>query len=206
MKDMENKLDILTKKLYDEGVNKAKHEAEKLLENARQEADKIRTDAQQTALNIEAKALEVAEGVKKKMEAELILSARQTITALKQEITALVSGKVAKETAKAGFEDKAFVQELLMTIVKKWDPTAGNINLEILLPATEKEKFEGFVIHKYKDLLDKGLEIKIGPLKDAFVLQPHDGSYKITFSDELFESFFNLYIKDLTKSILYRHE
>ena len=141
--------------------------------------------------------------MKKKAESEMTLSARQAITALKQAITNLVAGDVAGDVAKIGFEEKAFIQELLMTIVKKWDVAGGNLNMEILLSEGEKAKFESFVAAKYKDLLDKGLDVKVGNLEEGFVIQPKDGGFQIAFSEKLFEAFFNQYMKGFTKKLLF---
>ena len=68
----------------------------------------------------------------------------------------------------------------------------------------EKEKFQQFVATKYKELLDKGLEIKVGDHTDAFVIQPKDGGYQVAFSEKLFETFFNQYMRSFTKSLLYK--
>ena len=118
---MENKLDILTQKLYNEGVDKARQEAENIINQAKQEAEKIIADAKAKAAQMNADAETEVSNLKKKAESEMTLSARQAITALKQAITNLVAGDVAGDVAKIGFEEKAFIQELLMTIVKKWD-------------------------------------------------------------------------------------
>lgn len=202
--DMENKLDVLTRKLYEEGIDKANQEAEKLLARAREDAAKLIADAEAKAKAIQTGALAEAENLKKKAESEMALSARQAITALKQAITNLISGKVAGEMAKAGFKEEAFVQEMLVEVVKKWDVTSGNLDLEMILSAEEKDKFQKFVATKYKELLDKGLEVKVGNTDGAFVIQPKDGSYQIAFSEELFESFFNQYMRSFTKGLLYQ--
>ena len=141
--------------------------------------------------------------LKKKAESEMTLSARQAITALKQAITNLVAGEVAGEVAKVGFEEKPFIQELVMAIVKKWDVAGGNLDMEVLLSADEKDKFESFVTAKYKDLLDKGLTVNVGNLDEGFVIQPKDGGFQIAFSEKLFEAFFNQYIKGFTKKLLF---
>ncbi len=200
---MENKLDILTKKLYDEGVDKARQEAENIINQAKQEAEKIVADAKAKADQMNADAEADVANLKKKAESEMTLSARQAITALKQAITNLVAGNVAGEVAKVGFEEKAFIQELVMTIVKKWDVAGGNLDMEILLSADEKNKFESFVTAKYKDLLDKGLAVNVGNLEEGFVIQPKDGGFQIAFSEKLFEAFFNQYIKGFTKKLLF---
>lgn len=200
---MENKLDILTKKLYEEGVGKANQEAEKILAQAKENAAKLIAEAEVKAKEIQTNAEAEAENLKKKAESEMALSARQAITALKQAMTNLVAGTVAGNMAKVGFEDKAFVQELLVEIVKKWDVASGNLNLEMILSETEKEKFQQFVASKYKELLDKGLELKVGNTEGAFVLQPKNGGYQVAFSEELFETFFNQYMRSFTKGLLY---
>ena len=183
---MENKLDILTQKLYNEGVDKARQEAENIINQAKQEAEKIIADAKAKVAQMNADAETEVSNLKKKAESEMTLSARQAITALKQAITNLVAGDVAGDIAKIGFEEKAFIQELLMTIVKKWDVAGGNLNMEILLSENEKATFESFVAAKYKDLLDKGLDVKVGNLEEGFVIQPKDGGFQIAFSEKLF--------------------
>ena len=201
---MENKLDVLTKKLYEEGVEKANQEAEKIIAQAKENATKLVAEAEAKAKEIKAGAEAEAENLKKKAESEMALRARQAITALKQSITQLISGEVAGEMARAGFKDQAFVQELLVEIVKKWDVASGNLNLEVILSEQEKSDFQNFVKSKYKELLDRGLEIKAGNTEGAFVIKPKNGGYQIAFSEQLFEAFFNQYIRSFTKGLLYR--
>ena len=178
---MENKLDVLTKKLYDEGVEKARKEADEIIDKANKQAEKIIADAQAKAEDFIAGGKQEVDNLKKKAESEMALSARQALTALKQSITHLISGEVAGEMAKTGFEDKAFVQNLLISIVEKWDVTSGNLNLDIVLSPEEKEQFESFVASKYKNLLNKGLEIKVGNMKEGFLISKQNGSYQIAF-------------------------
>lgn len=201
---MENKLDVLTKKLYDEGVEKARKEADEIIDKANRQAEKILADAQAKAEDFIAGGKQEVDNLKKKAESEMALSARQALTALKQSVTNLISGEVAGEIAEKGFEDKAFIQELLISIVKKWDVASGNLNLDIILSPEEKDRFEAFAAKKYKDLLDKGLEVKVGNMKEGFLIRPQDGSYQIAFSEELFEAFFNQYMRSFTKSLLYK--
>ena len=122
---MENKLDVLTKKLYDEGVEKARKEADEIIDKANKQAEKIIADAQAKAEDFIAGGKQEVDNLKKKAESEMALSARQALTALKQSITHLISGEVAGEMAKTGFEDKAFVQNLLISIVEKWEGYAA---------------------------------------------------------------------------------
>lgn len=201
---MDNKLDILTKKLYEEGVDKAKQEAEEIIRKANEEAAKIIAEANNKARVAKADAEKEVENLKKKADSEMALSARQALTLLKQSITNLLAGDVAQSMAKSGFEDKAFVQDILVSIIRKWDAASGNLDLDLILAPDEKVQFETFVASKYKDLLDKGLKVKVGDTPGEFVIQPHDGGYQIAFSEELFKAFFEQYMKSFTKTLLFK--
>ncbi len=201
---MENKLDVLTKKLYEEGIGKADQEAEKIIADAKAKAAGLISDAEAKAKDIQNGAMAEAENLKKKAMSEMALSARQAVTALKQEITGLIVGKVSGEMAKEAFKDAAFVQEMVVDIIKKWDVASGNLDLEVILSDKGKADFQQYVAAKYKELLDKGLEVKAGGADGAFVIRPKDGSYQIAFSEDLFESFFNQYMRSFTKSLLYK--
>lgn len=201
---MENKLDVLTKKLYEEGIAKANEEAEKILVKAQSEAARIVAEAEAEAGDIRQRAQMEAENMKKKAEAEMTLSARQALTALKQAVSGLIAGEVASEIAGSAFREENFVHELMLEIVKKWDIASGSLNLEVVLPEDEREKFHHFVATRCKELLDKGLEVKAGVGNEAFVIRPKDGGYQVAFSEELFEAFFNRYIRSFTKELLYK--
>ncbi len=201
---MENKLDVLTKKLYEEGVGKANQEAEKIIAEAKAKAECLISEAEAKAKDIQKEAMDEAENLKKKAASEMALSARQAITALKQEITGLIAGKVSGEMAKEAFKDVAFVQEMVVDIIKKWSVASGNLNLEVILSDNDKAQFQQYVLAKYKELLDQGLEVKAGGSEGTFILRPKDGGYQVAFSEELFESFFNQYMRSFTKSLLYK--
>ena len=107
---MENKLDILTQKLYTEGVDKARAEAGEILAQARKEAESMLAEAENKAKEIEEKARAEAENLKKKAESEMSLSARQALTALKQDIIGLISGEVAgKKIGRASCRERVFI-------------------------------------------------------------------------------------------------
>ena len=114
----------------------------------------------------------------------MTLSARQAITALKQSITSLISGEVAGNIAKAGFKDEAFVQEMIVAILKKWDVASGNLNLELLLSEEEKEKFQQFVATKYKELLDIPLTMEYLETKGIPVMSYKSETIPMFFTRE----------------------
>ena len=78
---MENNLDLLTKKLYAEGVEKARVEAEALLSGARAQAEKLVADAMQEAVEIRKRAEQDVAALAKKSETELEASTRMAVDA-----------------------------------------------------------------------------------------------------------------------------
>ena len=88
-------------------------------------------------------------------------------------------------------------------IIEKWN-IEGNVNLNVIMNDKEKESFEKFLIEKHKNLLDSNLTIVTNSSqKEGFVIQPKDGSYKVTFSEKVFEEFFNAYLKEYSKKLLF---
>lgn len=204
MDNNDNKLDILTKKIYEEGIEKAEKDAQDILQKAQEEAQKIISNSQIKAQKILDDANANVSNLKQKTEAEMSMSVKQTIASLKQQITGLISENISKSITSTAFKDKEFINELMGIIIKKWNHESGNLDLTVILNQKEKEQFEQFLAQKHKELLNKGLEIKVDQnQKDGFVLQPKDGGYHITFSEDVFNNFFDNYIKNYSKKLLF---
>ena len=181
----------------------AVHDANEILEKAKKDAENIIKEAEAKANSIVEKANNDAANLKQKTEAELGMSVKQTIASLKQQLTNLISNKVAVDMTTTAFKDEDFVRELMCKIIEKWN-AEGNVNLNVLMNNKEKEEFEKYLLAKHKNLLDNKLTLVTNTSqKDGFVVQPKDGSYKITFSEKVFEEFFNSYIKEYSKKLLF---
>ncbi len=203
MDNNDNKLDILTKKIYEEGIEKAQQDAKNILEKAQQDAQNIIDEANAKANAIIEKANNDAANLKQKTDAELGMSVKQAVAALKQQLTNLISDKIAVDMTKSAFKDEDFVRELMSKIIEKWNAEA-NLDLNVVMNQKEKDEFEKYLLAKHKTLLDKNLTLVTNTSqKEGFVIQPKDGSYKITFSEKVFEEFFKAYIKDYAKDFLF---
>ncbi len=102
---MENKLQELTQKLYESGVEKAKNDAEIIIAEAREKADQVIKNAGIEAESIIAKAKADSAELKLKTESELKLSSKQVITTVKNQITNLVvQDLLSKDLEKKIFE------------------------------------------------------------------------------------------------------
>ncbi len=203
MDNNDNKLDILTKKIYEEGIEKAQNDAKDILEKAKKDAENIIKEAENKAKSIIDNANNDSANLRQKTEAEIGMSVKQAIASLKQQITNLISNKIAVDMTTAAFKDEEFVRELMSKIIEKWS-AEGNLDLNVIMNQKEKEEFEKYLIAKHKNIFDKNLTLVANDgQKDGFVIQPKDGSYKITFSEKVFEEFFTAYLKDYSKKLLF---
>ncbi len=203
MENNDNKLDILTKKIYEEGIEKAKNDAEEILEKAKRDADNIIKNAENKANAIIEKANIDSDKLRQKTETEIGMSVKQSVAALKQQITNLISNNIAVDMTTTAFKDEDFIHELMSKIIEKWS-SESNVDLNVIMNEKEKENFEKFLLVKYKNLLDNNLTIITNNnQKEGFVIQPKDGSYKITFSEKIFEEFFTAYLKEFSKKLLF---
>ncbi len=205
---MENKLQELTKKIYAEGVDKANKEAEEIIEKARKEAESMHKKAEKEAAQIIDKAEKEAKEIKKNVASEVSMSARQAISTIKQRITELITAKSTGEKVKEAFDDKKFLQNIIETAIKNWDPSGSKgIDVAVLLPEKDRKELDEYFKTKQKSLLEAGLELKFDEsMESGFKIGPKDGSYQISFTEEDFENFFRNYLRPRTTELLYSGE
>jgi len=202
---MHTKLQELTQKIYDEGINKAKEESEKLFATAHKEAEDIVAKARKQADDILKDANKNAEELKKNTLNELQLTSRQLISFTQQKIVTLIEAKAIEPEVKRAFSDTQFIQEIVMTLVKKWDPThEQEVNLKVLLPSSQQKEFEDFFKKKASDLMQKGLDVIFtDKIKGGFKIGPKNGGYVISLTDEDFDTFFRSFLRPKLIEMLY---
>ncbi len=202
---MENKLQELTQKLYESGVEKAKNDAEKIIAEARSKADQVIKNANTEAEAIIAGARTEGAELKQKIESELKLSSKQVIATVKNQVTNLVVQDLLSKDLEKSLADSDFIRTIIELIVKKWQPDeAESTDLQIILPEEKKENFNKYIKEKINQLLAKGLTVSFdGNFKSGFKIAPADNSYIINFTQEDFDNFFKSYLKTKTANLLY---
>ena len=114
---MENKLQQLTQKLYDEGLEKGRAEAERLVSEAKSEAAKIIADAKAEAEAIVKAAEAKAEDTAKNSMTEIALAGKQAVARIKEEISSLIAAESTFSAVKAANLDPEFVKAMERRIV-----------------------------------------------------------------------------------------
>lgn len=204
---MENKLQELTGKIYEEGITKAKEEAEKIIAEAKKEADDLRNKVKKEAELILDKAGKESSELKKNVESELKMSARQAISTIKQQITELITAKALNNTVQESFNDKEFIKKIIEITVRNWNPGKDSYDLRLLLPKEDEKSLGNYFSLKQKELLSGSVDIKFDDsINSGFKIGPKDGRYIISFTDEDFENFFKTYLRPRTAQLLYKSE
>ena len=157
---MENKLQQLTQKLYDEGLEKGRAEADKLVADAKAEARKIVAEARAEAEEIVKKAEAKAEDVSKNTMTEISLAGKQAVGRIKSEIASLIIAKATARGVKEAVVDPAFIKEMLVAVAKNWNGSdSGKVELQALLPEGERKKLDAAFEESAKELLAAGVEV-----------------------------------------------
>ena len=202
---MQDKLQELTDRLYNEGLSKGKHDGEELVQKAQAEADRIIAYAKAEAERIVAQANKEAEEMKTKVAADVKMAATQSIAVTKQEIEKMVVTKAAEEGVKANMSNAAFVKELITSVVKAFNPNnAAPVALDFILPEAMKAELEPFVKNELVQLFGTGLKVDYSKkMNGGFTVSPKDGGYMLQFTDEEFTQLIANYLRPATKKILF---
>ena len=200
---MNSKIQQLTEAIYNEGIQKAQDSADALLNEAKAKAAQIEKNAQEEADKMLARAGAKSEELRKHVESEIKMTLNQTISAIKQDVTSLVTTKVIQPPVKELFSDKDYLGKLILTIVKGW-AEKDNFDLNVILPEENKEEMEKFFKNNLAEELNKGLQLTFSKnLKSGFKISPENGSYLISFTDEDFGNFLKTYLRPKTTQILF---
>ena len=173
---MENKLQQLTQKLYDEGLEKGRAEAERLVSEAKSEAAKIIADAKAEAEAIVKAAEAKAEDTAKNSMTEIALAGKQAVARIKEEISSLIAAESTFSAVKAANLDPEFVKAMLLSVARNWNG-ASSSKVEV---GYSKEVRTGF---------------KVGA---------KGGSYYISFSDDDFEALLKEYLRGKISELLFK--
>jgi V/A-type H+-transporting ATPase subunit E len=194
---MDNKIQELTEKIFNEGVEKGRAEAERIVAEANTQAAEILKAAEAQAEAIVAKARKAAEELNVNTRSELKLYGAQAIGALKSEAATLVTDTIVKESVKNAFSED-LLKQIILKIAENWSS-----NEQLIISTAEAEALKAYFATKAKMLLDKGIEIKQVNGVKGFSISPADGSYKVNFGEGEFETFLKSFLRPQMVELLF---
>lgn len=196
---MESKIQELTNKLLNEGVEKGKIEAEKIIAAAKDESAKIVANAKTEAADIEAAAKKNADTIKDNTVAELKMYSAQALSALKTEVTNVLTNATVEEVVKKVVADKDFMNQFILKLAEKWGSQE-----DIVITAEDADSLKTVFAKQAKALLDKSVKIEgVHGQKALFTVQPSDGSYKVNFGEAEFEDYFKSFLRPQLVDMLF---
>lgn len=200
---MTKKLQDLTEKIYNEGVQKANEEAEAILKEAREKASAIEKEAKKKAEQKIKEAEKKAGETKNHVESEMKMALEQSMAALKQDIAKLVTMEAIEPTTKELFSDKKYLGDLVVKVVDGWIKKES-MDLEVVLPESNRKEMEDHFKKQLASHLNKGLKLSFSKnMKSGFKVGPAEGGYVISFTDEDFNNFFKTYLRPKSTELLF---
>ena len=196
---MESKIQELTNKLLQEGVERGNAQAEAIIAQANEQAKQIIEAAQAKGAEIEAQAKKDAQALNDHTKSELKMYNAQALNALKTEIANVVNANVVKDAVKEITGDKDFMNNFVLKLAEKWGAQE-----DLVISTADAASLKSLFAKKAKALLDKGLKIEqVNGQKTAFTIQPADGSYKVNFGDAEFEDYFKSFLRPQLVDMLF---
>ena len=196
----------MTQKLDDEGLEKGRAEADRLVAEARSKADKIVSDAKAEAEEIVRKAQAKAEDVEKNTLTEIALAGKQAVARIKSEIAELIVAKAAGTGVAEVALDPEFIKEMLLAVAKNWNGAdAGKVELKALLPEGERAKLDAAFGKSAQELLAAGIEVGYSKeVKTGFKVGAKEGGYYLSFSDADMEALLGEYLREKVSRMLFK--
>ncbi|ERI88537.1 ATP synthase, subunit E [Bacteroides pyogenes F0041] len=196
---MEKKIQELTDKLYQEGVERGNEEAQRLIENAREEAKKIVEDAEKKAESMILSSRKAANELAENTKSELKLFAGQAVNALKSEIATMLTDKLVADSVKEFTQGKDYLNAFIVALASKW-----SVDEPIVISTKDAESLKQYFATHAKELLNKGVTIdQVNGIKTLFTISPADGSYKINFGEEEFMNYFKAFLRPQLVEMLF---
>ena len=191
---MENNLKLkeLTERLYGEGLEKGRAEADRLVADAKAEAAKIVKEA-------ETKAADTA----KNSMTEIALAGKQALAKIKNEIADAIIAKCVNEGVSAVVVEPAFIEQMLLAVAAAWNGGA-KVELKAMLPVALEEKFSASFEASAKKLLAAGIEVGYSKdVRNGFKVGQKDGGYYISFTDDSFAALMQEYLREKVSKLLF---
>jgi V/A-type H+-transporting ATPase subunit E len=201
---MSDKLQELTDRLYSEGVDKARKEAERIVADAESRGEAIVSDATAEAKRVIEQSRKDAKELQSRTENELSMAARQAETALKQRIINILADNVLSDDVDKSLGDNDLLKDLILSAVKAWADSGEVPEIELVISRDKEGAFaQGLTKELTERLKDKPVIEFSDRMKNGFRIESKEGTYALSFTDKDFEEFFRSFLRDKTRTTLF---
>ncbi len=199
---MDHQLEALTRKLYDEGIQKAESEASEILEKARQEADQILGLARKNAEELRLTASADADQFIQRARAELKLAAEQTLGSVRTALEGLIRKEALEQPVHSALHQPETLTAIIRMAIEKMDIPKDGEPL-ILLAPEDAANISQPLRASLLELFDQEPLIQPMPgIRAGFRIQKGKTGYQLSFTDEDFIAFLIPYLSKEVQQIL----
>lgn len=198
---MDNKIQELAQKIYQDGVEKANAEAESILAAARAKRDELLATANAEAEHILNSAKTEAKATRERNEADLKNVILNAGDALKTTVTDMVNSEAVRKGVNAAFADPEVLYSIVVEMSRQMFASDAN---GVIITGSDADKLEEYFRKEAKDILDKGVQIREVAGKSAhFDLSPVGADYKLNVSEEAFAEYFKSFMRPRMQELLF---
>ena len=123
----------------------------------------------------------------------------QALSALKTEVTNVLTDATVNEVVKKVVSDKDFMNQFILKLAEKWGAQE-----DIVISTEDADGLKAVFAKQAKALLDKSVKIEgVHGQKAMFTIQPADGSYKVNFGEAEFEDYFKSFLRPQLVEMLF---
>lgn len=200
---MDNKLQELTDKLFNEGLSKGKAEGEALLAQSKEKAAAIVEEARKEAAAIVEKARKEAEELSTKVSNDIRMASSQSIQATRKDIENLVIGKISDAGVKNAMSSEEFLKGIISAVAQKFSAEESS-DISLVLPENLRSGLEPFVEGELSSLLKGGVDASFSKkIAGGFNIGPKDGGYFISMTDDTLKELIAEYLRPATRKFLF---
>lgn len=201
---MQNKLQELTDKLYNEGLSKGKQEAEELLNNAKKEAQHLVAAAKEEAASIIKNAQKESAELKSKAEGDIKMASVQTLASVKQKLESAITFKNISAPVNNLLSDSSVLKSVITTVVKAFAERNEGKSLELLLPEDQKKSVDEWVKSSLGEFCKEGVNVAYSrDIPNGFKISQKGDGYYLDFTAGAFEKIIAEYIRPKTRKLLF---
>ncbi len=193
---MENTLDRMVERIYQEGIGRAEERAAAIIADAQKQAAELLDRARNEAAQIVSNATVEATAVRRSTQAELSGMAQRTLSQLKHDIRSLLVQRAAGEPLKHALSDVQFIKDLFLRLAANAPAEAFIVTVPAMMRAEIADQLAAALQAKLP-----GLEIRGGERKSGFVVAAAGGGYEIEFSEASLIEFLAPYMKKATAQL-----
>ena len=194
----------LVDKVYNEGIKKAEEEAAKIIAEAKRQSSELLKETEKRIAKMEAQSTEQVNRIRENLNSELKAVAQQSVSTVKNELSAVISNKIAAQGISETLNEKEFLQKIIFMVLQKWNPADTNLQFELLLNKDDEAQLRDFFEQRIKKELVADVEIVIeNKIKSGFRIAVKNESYYVSFTGEDFENLFKGYLRKKTTEWIY---